>query len=324
MNQRISDLTGSHHGLLCKLTSLLIALLLVVACSPSLSTTPTAAPAAPTAKPAPAASPSHTAEAATLTTEITSNIHYADVDERGTNLDVYIPSEPGPWPVVVVVHGGEQSRSYYAPLAESIASQGAVVYNIDAWFTFPFRSGIERIACAVRFARATAANYGGDPGWITLMGSSAGAATGAVVALAGDDFEGDCVVSDGSALPDALVAFEGPYDYATTVYRPPAPDHTILKDEDPELWEAINPYSHIGRNLDLKVRLVHGDDLDVTWYETPPQVSIEFHQALADAGYDVELIVVEGAHHTDLTSTYSDAFALMVQQVIELARSSSE
>ena len=323
MNQSFYDLAGYHHGLLCKLTSLLIALLLVVACSPSLSTTPTAAPATPAAKPVPAATPSLTAEAATLTTEITSNIHYADVDGRGTNLDVFVPREPGPWPVVVVVHGGEQSRTNYAHLAVAIASRGAVVYNIDAWSTFPFRIGIERIACAVRFARATAADYGGDPGWITLVGSSAGAATGAVVALAGDDFEGDCVVTDGSALPDALVAFEGPYDYATTVYRPPAPDHTILKDEDPELWEAINPYSHIGRNPDLQVRLVQGNDIDVAWYDVLPQVSIEFHQALADAGYDVELIVVEGAAHTALLSRSSDAFALVVQQVMELARSSS-
>ena len=291
--------------------------------SPSLSTTPTAAPATPAAKPVPAATPSPTAEAATLTTEITSNIHYADVDERGTNLDVYAPSDPGTWPVVIVVHGGGQVRSSFAPIAEAIASQGAVVYNIDTLFTFPWRSIIERIACAVRFARATAADYGGDPGRITLVGNSLGAATGAVVALAGDDFEGDCVVTDASALPDALVAFEGPYDYATTFNGPLELDHTILKDEDPDLWEAINPYSHIGRNPDLQVRLVHGDDIDVAWYDVLPEVSIEFHQALADAGYDVELIVVEGAVHSALTTSSSEAFALTVQQVMELADRSS-
>jgi acetyl esterase/lipase len=152
----------------------------------------------------------------------------------------------------------------------------------------------------------------GDPGWITLVGNSAGAATGAVVALAGDDFEGDCFVTDASALLDALVAFEGPYDYATTVYNSYY-DHTILKDEDPELWEAINPYSHIGRNPDLQVRLVYGDDADVAWYDVLPEVSIEFHQALADAGYDVELILVEGAVHNALGTSYSDAFAVTVQ-----------
>jgi acetyl esterase/lipase len=305
-----------YHCIRSGAGGLLVASLLLAACSSPSSPTPTAAPAA---------TPSPTAEAATLTTEITKNIHYADVDERGTNLDVYAPSDPGTWPVVIVVHGGGQVRSSFAPLAEAIASQGAVVYNIDTMFTFPWSSIIERIACAVRFARATAADYGGDPGRITLVGSSAGAATGAVVALAGDDFEGDCVVTDASALPDALVAFEGPYDYATTAYHY-SHDHTILKDQDPELWEAINPYSHIGRNPDLQVRLVHGDDIDLTVYDTLPQVSIEFRQALADAGYDVELIVVEGASHETLHNKYlnPDGFALTVQQVMELARSSSQ
>lgn len=331
----IMRLTVSHHGIPCKLASLLIALTLVVACSSSLSLTPTAGPAAPTATPAPsvmptlttapapAATPSSRAEAATLTTEVTRHIVYANVGERATRLDVYVPSEPGPWPVVVVAHGLGQSRYAFAPLAEAIASQGTVVYNIDVMFTSPNVIGIERIACAVRFARATAADYGGDPSRITLVGNSAGASTGAVVALAGDDFEGDCVVTDASALVDALVAFEGPYDYATTFYTSSF-DHSILKDEDPELWHAINPYSHIGRNPDLQVRLVHGDAADVAWWDVPLGVSIEFHQALADAGYDVELIVVEGAHHGALASVYSDAFALTVQQVMELARSSSQ
>ncbi len=101
-------------------------------------------------------------------------------------------------------------------------------------------------------------------------------------------------------------------------------DHLSLKDDDPELWQAINPYSHIGRNPELQVRLLHGDAGGVIWWETPLGASIEFHQALADAGYDVELIVVEGASHSALPSQYSDAFALTVQQVMELARSSSQ
>jgi pimeloyl-ACP methyl ester carboxylesterase len=226
--------------------------------------------------------------------------------------------------VVVVVHGAGQSRGHFIPHAAAIASQGAVVYNIDAMFALPFPEvGIEHIACAVRFARATASDYGGDPGRITLVGNSLGATSGAVVALAGDYFKGDCVVTDESALLDALVGYEGPYDYATTVYSQ-AMDFTNLKDEDPELWEAINPYSHIRRNPDLQVRLVHGDDIDATGYDVPLEVSIEFHQALADAGYDVELIVVEGAGHNTLLSQYSDAFTLVVEQVMEVARSSSQ
>lgn len=50
--------------------------------------------------------------------------------------------------------------------------------------------------------------------------------------------------------------------------------------------------------------------------------AIEFHQALADAGYDVKLIVVESASHKALT-TYSEALKLTIQQVMEMAHSSS-
>jgi len=283
---------------------------------------PTVTPIEPT--PTPEAIPSSTPEAATLTIETTRQIVYADVVEGSTRLDVYAPSQPGPWPVVVVVHGAGQSLGHFKPLASAIASQGAVVYNIDAKYALPFPGvGIEHIACAVRFARATASDYGGDPDRITLMGNCLGATTGAVVALAGDDFEGDCNVTDASARLDALVAYEGVYDYATTVYNQ-AMDYTNLKDEDPELWEAINPYSHIRRNPDLQVRLVHGDDIDATRDVFPLEVSMEFHQALADARYDVELIVVEGAAHTALLSQYSDAFTLVVEQVMEVARSSSQ
>jgi hypothetical protein len=143
-----------------------------------------------------------------------------------------------------------------------------------------------------------------------------------VVALAGDDFEGDCVATDASALPDALVGFEGPYDYATTVYQSSF-DHTILKDSDPELWHAINPYSHIGRNSDLQVRLVHGDAVDDYW-EILPEVSMGFYEALVDAEYDAELIVVKGASHTALVDPYSDVEALVVQLVMDLAQGSSQ
>jgi acetyl esterase/lipase len=238
-------------------------------------------------------------------------------------LDVHTPSQQGPWPVVVVVHGYSQNRFGFEPLARAIASQGAVVFNIDVAFGVPFLPSIERLACAVRFARARAPDYDGDSNRITLVGNSAGAASGMVVGLAGDDFEGDCIVSDGSALPDALVAYEGPYEFATTNYGDVV-DHTYLQQKDPELLEAIDPYSHIGRNPDLQVRLIHGDDWGAFWYDTPLDESVELHQALADAGYDGELIVVDLASHGALTSPHSKAFTLTVQQVMELARASSQ
>ena len=244
---------------------------------------------------------------------VTSSIEYADL----ALLDVYAPSAPGPWPVVLVVHGISQSRSEFKPLAEAIASEGATVFNVGVPTSPPFLETIGHLACAVRFARATAADHGGDPGRITVVGNSLGAATGAVVALAGDEFEGDCVVNEVSAVPDALVGYEGPYDYATHDYQ--AVNLIPLRDEDPELWQAVNPYAHIGGNTDLVVRLIHGEDVDDIWYEVKPVASREFHQALADAGYDVELTLIEGATHVDLRPG-TEAFEVTIEQVLETAR----
>ncbi len=301
---------------------------------------PTATPIPPTARPAtptgttPAAAPTSTMEAAspatpsspavsaTVAVEVTRNVAYTKADKWDVRLDVYAPSEPGHWPVVVVVHGVMVDRSSLAVLARRIASRGAVVYNIDVNHRVPeLTSAIERIACAVRFARDTADDYGGDPSWIALVGHSAGAHGGAVIALGGDDFAGECVVTGPSALVDAFVGYEGPYDWTTTVYHRLF-DYTSMKSEDPELWRAVNPFSHIGRNLELQVRLIHGDAPDVEWSDIPLEASMEFHQALAEAGYDAELIVLEGATHAGPMS-HPDVIAVTVEQVMELARGSS-
>jgi acetyl esterase/lipase len=208
-------------------------------------------------------------------------------------------------------------------ISKAIAEEGAVVYNTSVMFTVPWNLAIEQTACAVRFAHSTAADYGGDPGSITLLGLNPGAATSAVVAMAGDDFEGDCLKEDQSGLPNALVIIEGPYDYIAKGYDNEELDHSFLKDEDPELYEAINPYAHIGRNPELRVRLIHGQDEDEAWWQVRPQVSIDFHQALEEAGYDATLTLVEGAHHTDVTSgSRSELFQVVVEQTMEVANSS--
>ena len=92
-----------------------------------------------------------------------------------------------------------------------------------------------------------------------------------------------------------------------------------LKQEDPERSESNYPYSHIGGNPDLVVRLIHGDYTDPEWYEIPRQDSVDFHQALAEAGYDAEVPILVGSPHIGLTIPSSKAFEAAVQQALQVA-----
>ena len=53
-----------------------------------------------------------------------------------------------------------------------------------------FPESIDDVACAIRFARANTAKYGGDPDHIVLVGHSMGGYVGMMVSVAGNRFAG--------------------------------------------------------------------------------------------------------------------------------------
>jgi acetyl esterase/lipase len=213
------------------------------------------------------------------------------------SLDVYGSGGP----TVVVFHGGGWvggSPEEIAPLAKAIADQGAVVFNAPYRLVFQgggFPTTLEDAACAVRFAAAHSTDYGGDPTRLVVVGYSAGAHIAAVMALAADTFDGDCLVNINDTLPTRLVGIAGPYD--TDAVGPlMEPFFGTDRDTDPEPWRLGNPLTYLGRNPNLVVRLIHGDqDLVV-----PLLFSQFFQQQLSDHGYDVTLTVISGADHTDV------------------------
>ena len=101
--------------------------------------------------------------------------------------------------------------------------------------------GYNDAACAVRFARAKAAEYGGDAAHIVLIRHCAGGAAGATLMLAGDDFHGDYLVQEGSALPDAFVGLDEAYEL------PKYTSESTIKKSSAEAWAFVNPYTYIDR-----------------------------------------------------------------------------
>ncbi|MCP4303399.1 MAG: hypothetical protein GY788_00660 [bacterium] len=67
------------------------------------------------------------------------------------------------------------------------------------------------------------------------------------------------------------------------------------------------------------IRLIHGIDVDLAWYDLLPEVSEDFERSLSEAGYDVELITVDGANHSGWIGG-GPAFDEVVNTTLELCR----
>lgn len=234
-------------------------------------------------------------------------------------LDVFEPPGDGLRPVAVLVHGGGWvggERADMTDLARYMAGEGVLVYNIPyrtiaLGGTFP--DPYVDIGCGVAFARSTAQEYGGDSSAVTLIGYSAGAHLGAVVALAGNDFSGACTVKDESHQPDGFIGVAGPYD--SDQFSPLLiPLFGGNRDEAAETWAAGNPYTYIDRRVGMPTRILHGT-ADNT---VPLRFSQDFVTALQAAGHDATLTVIPGAGHRDMIDPAGEASAI-VEAILEMS-----
>ena len=122
-----------------------------------------------------------------------SGITYATHDGTALAGDLYTPDGPGPFPVLIAVHGGGWqlgNRASYQYWGEHLAEAGyalfAVSYRLSKVEKKSYPDAVHDIRAAVQFLRGSAADLKIDPNRIGLIGDSAGAHLAALVALAGD------------------------------------------------------------------------------------------------------------------------------------------
>ncbi|MDH7640518.1 alpha/beta hydrolase [Sphingomonas oryzagri] len=129
-------------------------------------------------------------------------------------LDVYAPMARSatPRPIIVFFYGGSWNsgtKSGYSFVGRALASRGYIVaipdYRLVPQVHYP--TFLEDNATAVRWARSHAAEIGGDPDRLVLMGHSAGAYDAAMLAL-----DPRWLGADRMAVK-ALVGLAGPYDF---------------------------------------------------------------------------------------------------------------
>jgi acetyl esterase/lipase len=217
----------------------------------------------------------------------------------GLELDIHAPSEVGPWPVVVTIHGGGWfvgDRTSMGPLADGLASRKAVVFNAT-YHTLTlggmFPGMVDDIACAVQFARNAASEFTTTPELVTVIGHSAGAHLASLTAYAPGEFGQDCPEGP-SRSADAFVGLAGPYDISQ-LGGLLTPMFGVPVSEDPELWAAGSPFTWIAGSPDIPTLLLHGDEDRVA----PIAFSEELADSLTAAGRDVTFEVLSGRGHAD-------------------------
>jgi acetyl esterase/lipase len=232
-------------------------------------------------------------------------------------LDIYRPraSASGINPVIVFWYGGgwtTGSRHNYRFVGVALAQLGYVTvlpdYRLYPQVRFP--EFLEDGAAAVVWVQRHAAEYGGDPNCIVLMGHSAGAHMAAMLAL------NDRYLRQGGADPSrivGLIGLSGPYELAPNtptlndIFRAPFTAHD---------WQVL-PYVSTQAPPAL---LLHGARDQLVWASNTEHLAA----ALRSKGVRVDAVIYEARGHVDTLAALSlpaRSRAPVVRQIAQFMRS---
>lgn len=208
---------------------------------------------------------------------------------QAISADLYQPQGAGPFPAVVVIHGGGwdgRDRSDMSSISRRLASRGYVALNIDYRLApkYLYPAQLQDVAEAVKWLRHNATRLHVDPTRIATWGYSAGAHLAALVATSPPSVD---------ARVQAVVAGGLPSDL------PHYPDSPIITRfiggtyaEQPQAWIEASPARQVTSDTP-PMFIYHG-----TWDRL---VSVDdartMKQALDAKHVPAELYLIRGSGH---------------------------
>jgi alpha-L-fucosidase 2 len=258
------------------------------------------------------------------------DIEYGCADGESLRLDASVPDGAGPFPVAILVHGGGWSAGdkrgtdkpgssadispWFAPLTAAKFTWFSINYRLAPAHRWP--ACFEDVQTAIRWVKAHAAEYRGDPRRIALFGHSAG---GQLVCLA-------AVLAQADTRVQAVVGFAPVTDFEQELPMRGGLStslqalHGRPKEVTPEalaLLRETSPINHVKPGLPPFL-LLHGD-ADKT---VPYQQSLNFQVKLQAKGVTCDLITIPGAPHrltewNQFDATYSDRMMVWLRKVLD-------
>lgn len=243
---------------------------------------------------------------------VRTDLEYGQAGGESLRLDASIPDGPGPFAAVILVHGGGWTagdksggprKGYMAPM------HGALEHAGFAWFSINYRLApkhrwpacFDDLQTAIRWVKAHAAEFKGDPQRIVLVGHSAG---GQLVTLTATRSNADTRVQ-------AVVGFAPVTDFEQDLAARGGKlgvglQHLLDKPEKvtPDVLAQLRAMSPVNRVRagQPPVLLLHGDaDKSVALAQ-----SISYQRKLKSVGVPCDLVTLPGAPHGLLTWEKSD------------------
>jgi len=229
--------------------------------------------------------------------EFKSDIEYARVGDTALHLDASVPEGAGPFPVAILIHGGGWSSG--DKRGDTAIFGDALSRAQFTWFSIDYRLApsnhwpacVEDVQTAVRWVKAHAKEFKGDPDRIALIGYSAGGHLACHAAvMAGDDTRVQAVV--GCAAPtDHIADSERRGGLSKSLQalldRPQELDATTR-----DTLRDMSPINYVKPGLPPFLLLGGTEDKSV-----PYSQSTHFHARLLRADVPSELVTLTNAQH---------------------------
>ncbi|MEE4185611.1 MAG: alpha/beta hydrolase [Gammaproteobacteria bacterium] len=237
------------------------------------------------------------------------------VPDSDLRLDIYGPVDPqpsddGPPPVVVFLHGGgwqDGTRASYKFVASGLTDRGFMVVIPDMRM-FPavtFPTFVEDAAAAISWTFANISRFGGDPRRVFVLGHSSGAH---VAALLNYD-ERYLALHEPQQRLCGMIGLAGPYDFLPLV------SPTLKKVFPDDLRYQSQPINFVD-GTEAPALLLHGmQDRTVK-----PRNSAALNEQVASAGGNSRFILYDDSKHAALVLALSSSLDFLAPVLADLSQ----